>query len=517
MPRSPMSALSSACLAFACLAFACLTFACLAGATPGFAADPTQERAAAAENAIRDFMTDMLGSSVRVGDKPIHLQPDGDHYAASATLAPGMQATATVREGAAGVWTFDGLRYPNPAHFTIELPARLPGQPDTRVTYDLKAAEQEGAGTIDTTLATASSTTGSLRALDLSVTGNTQTSQNHVGRGTGSTTLRPGANNTVDVLSDSTVADYSLVSSMTTKDVALNLRADADTIETKLEVGGVSREKAPGLIKLAIATIAQDYAARRAAAGSGKPSDGTDARATARATDARATDARAFVQSFDGFATSVLIDQTATRLRGVVNGFTFAVDRVRFGIDGRSPDGTLAVGMELEADGLTLPPLAGEPLAAFIPSKFQIHPVVTGLNTHDLLAVLTEASDPNRPDGAGPPPAFYTLLQSPTLAAEISSMEVDIGPSKLTGAGRVSAPAPGQVAGAFRLAITGFDALADRVKALPQAGQALPALLFAKGIGRTDGDRLVWDISYDGAKLLVNGVDVLALGGGRTR
>ena len=192
------------------------------------------------------------------------------------------------------------------------------------------------------------------------------------------------------------------------------------------------------------------------------------------------------------------------------------MDRARFGLDGASPDGKLTLGMELETDGLTLPPLAGNPFAAFIPAKVEIHPVVSGINTHELLGALDAATDPSRPDDAGPPPEFMALFASPDLTAEITSMEVDIGSSVITGTGKVNQPQPGQVVGAGRLTATQFDALTDRVKAVPEAAQALPVLLFAKGIARTEGDHLVWDISYDGEKALVNGVDVLALAGGTT-
>ena len=45
--------------------------------------------------------------------------------------------------------------------------------------------------------------------------------------------------------------------------------------------------------------------------------------------------------------------------------------------------------------------------------------------------------------------------------------------------------------------------------------QVLPALVFAKGIGRNVGDKVVWDVTYLGDKLLVNGTDLSAMTGAR--
>lgn len=472
---------------------------------PAFAADPSPERAAVAEDAIRDFMRDLLGPSVRVGDKPVRLQPNGDGYDASANFGPGEQVTARVKEGAAGVWTFEKLRYPNPVNFTVDVPSVVPNAPANHLTYDIKAADQDGAGAIDTTMATPSTSSGELRALDVTLTGADQSSTSHIGSGTANSTLRPGtAPGTVDLLGTSSLKDYSVVvaaqtpATPETPSVTVNLRLDMDGVDASTHVSGIAPGKGMALMRQTITLLATSMG-RRDAAGSA-PFDPKPV--------------HDMVALLDGVATSAGMDETATKLQGVVNGFAFSVERARVGMDGQSLDGQLAMGMEFEADGLTLPALAGTPMAPLIPSKFEIHPSVSGVSTHDLLAALSAATDPARPSDAGPPPEFMALLTSPNLGAALDSFEVDLGPSVLKGTGKVTMPAPGQVAGTGRITVTEFDALTDRVKTLPEANQALPAMLFAKGIGRTEGNQLVWDISYQGSKLLVNGVDILAMAGG---
>ena len=43
------------------------------------------------------------------------------------------------------------------------------------------------------------------------------------------------------------------------------------------------------------------------------------------------------------------------------------------------------------------------------------------------------------------------------------------------------------------------------------------ALAFAKGIARTAGERLVWDLTYRDGRMLVNDVDLSAMAGGGRR
>ena len=55
---------------------------------------------------------------------------------------------------------------------------------------------------------------------------------------------------------------------------------------------------------------------------------------------------------------------------------------------------------------------------------------------------------------------------------------------------------------------TGLDTLIRRANTTPELQQAAPVLIFLKGIGLQDGDRVVWDVSYAGKTLLVNGTDM---------
>jgi hypothetical protein len=48
----------------------------------------------------------------------------------------------------------------------------------------------------------------------------------------------------------------------------------------------------------------------------------------------------------------------------------------------------------------------------------------------------------------------------------------------------------------------------------PELRDMLPFLAMAKGMGRAEGGKIVWDIAATDDQVLVNGVDMRTLGGG---
>ena len=471
--------------------------------TSAFAADATPEQAKAIEGDIRSFLANMLGSSFPLGAQPIRIAPAGDHYTAAVALAPGKDVTADVLPAANGAWTFEKLHYPTPAQFTTTMPAG-PGTNgrELHLNYNIKVAEQDGRGTIDPTFATPSTATTTLRGLDVSVDGaNQMNSVSHIGRGTGESTLRPAGDGLLDVITNSALEDYSSTTTTQVDGKPTTIRIAAGKAVVNAEGDGISRDRAPLVMQAMVQFVAGVMAQGPGKAGK-PPEIGT-------------APVRALLTALEGAATSLKLDESVERLHVVSGPTTVDLDRARFGLQVESPSGVLNARMDLGMEGLKLPGLALGPFEQFIPSRVSFRPSITGVKTADLIRALQASVAEGRAPDAGPPPEFMQMLMSGAVQMGLDSFEVDLGTSVMTGMGKVGFTGPGQLAGQGQITMTNFDALVDRVKGLPQAGQALPALLFVKGIGRTAGEQIVWDITYDGAKVLVNGVDVAAMAGGR--
>ena len=48
----------------------------------------------------------------------------------------------------------------------------------------------------------------------------------------------------------------------------------------------------------------------------------------------------------------------------------------------------------------------------------------------------------------------------------------------------------------------------------PELAQAIPVLLMVRGLGKAEGNRLIWDLAITDEQALVNGVDVMKMAGG---
>jgi hypothetical protein len=107
-----------------------------------------------------------------------------------------------------------------------------------------------------------------------------------------------------------------------------------------------------------------------------------------------------------------------------------------------------------------------------------------------------------------------TVLNAHPATLAIDRLAIDTGPARITGHGRLTSSGPGQAQGTATVRATGLDAAIKELAADPQAHQVLAGLLFLKGLGKVEGDATVWDLVFDGQKLLVNGTDISALAPG---
>jgi len=184
------------------------------------------------------------------------------------------------------------------------------------------------------------------------------------------------------------------------------------------------------------------------------------------------------------------------------------------GIVGEAPGPILTLRLDIGLDGLRLPTLPPD-IIAMLPQHIAISPVVTGVNAQAVTAILLNATTPGVNRQALMMQAMALLGQG-GIEAGVQRLSVVLGPTRIVGHGVVRLIGGGKIAGTARIIATGFDALVQQVKQDPKAAKALPGLLLVRGLAKADGKRLVWLVSrHPDGKLLVNGVDMSAMAGGK--
>ena len=500
--------------------------ASLAGVTPGIsrAADVTPEQARTLEGQLREWFASMAGPGLPVAASPIQVTPAGDHYRLTmppvgATMPvkgwPTVTASAKPAEG--GRWTVEDMRVQTPATFIVNTPVPAkPGEkarPPVPTTYTLNYATQEGGGIWDPTFATPSNFSTNSTGFRLTAEGGGTHQVTAIDRMMSAVTLRPVADNRVDFSLDASGTGYSMqttlgqtgpgqatagpksVQAKSGVGAAANPAMDvtAQQVKVQLSMPGVSRERSaqmiPALMRLA-------------------PAPGT---APGPKAPPNPEGVRLLIQVLQGFASGATLNEVLDGLSIKGQGVGFTTKQLRLGLDTKADGGFLNSAMDVGLDGLALPGMGLDVFADVLPSRVALRPVVSHVPVKELLALLQAAGeDPN----AKPPPALVTALFSQGgLKAGLESFALDMGGASFAGKADIDVPSPAAASGTAQVTATNMDALLAKVQANPALAQGVPIIVFAKGIGRNEGGKLVWDMQFDSSKVLVNGVDLLKMGG----
>jgi hypothetical protein len=490
------------------------------GATGGArAADATPAQAAALQTQVREAIGSLLGPAVKLADSPIKITAAGDHYDVSlpipiprlgGTGAPAqtIQFTGAARPGDNGTWIVENVKTTNPLRFTIDmpLPPTTPGAPaqTVPVTYMLDQQGQSGRILWDPSFKTPSTWTTSTVSTRVHSEGGPMQQTTSIGPVNAVNTLRPSGPDRVDALLDGTIQDYHMESSAqpggTQRGGTLGtgaMQVGIKTVRVTTALNGVSREHATSLV--------QSLAGIIATAATAQPGHG--------APPVPAELVRSLLASLQDFATDFSLAETMDGFIVNAQGQTVALDRMKLGLDARSDTGLLRAGMTLGMEGLTLPDVPLGEMAALIPTRIAIRPVMGGIAVADLVHLATLSSEKKEPT----PADIGALFSHGGITGGIESMAVDVAGARFTGQGTMvaTAPAPDAISGTATITAENFDVLMQKVTAMPGlAQQAVPVMLFIKGIGRNVDNKLVWDISYKNNRVLINNVDLSAMAGG---
>jgi hypothetical protein len=189
------------------------------------------------------------------------------------------------------------------------------------------------------------------------------------------------------------------------------------------------------------------------------------------------------------------------------------------GLNGIVADGLLHEGFKV--DGLALPAGIVPPWAAgLVPQSFGVDFKVADFDLAAPAKIMLDTMDLST--NASPTPEENAKLLKALMPK--GAVSISMGASKITSKlydvdyeGAMTAGPVGTPVGEATIKAKGFDQVMDALKAAPpeMAGQAIPVLIAAKGMAKTEADgRMSWKIENTPlGGVLVNGIDVTKMGG----
>ncbi|MGI4943763.1 MAG: hypothetical protein ACRYHQ_24890 [Janthinobacterium lividum] len=417
---------------------------------------------------------------------------------AAAPANPWPTTTANARPAEGGTWALDSIHVQTPATFTVNMPVPAkpgePARPPVPTTYILNYATQDGVGTWDPTLATPSVINLAYTGCELAAANANSRQVTTIDRLNSATTLRPVAGGRVDAAFDVTGTGYSLRTTVTNPAAGVPaFQLAARQVKVALAIAGISRERSAQVIP-ALARFAPQPGMLPGT----KPSPNPEA-------------IRAVIQAMQGLASGMTLTEVLDDLTVSSSGVNVASTQFRLGLEAKADGGFIRGALDVGLDGLTLPGMGLDTFADLLPHHVALRPYVSNVPTQELLQLLQSQTE-HREDRL-PPAQVAALFGHGGLKAGLESFALDIGGASFAGKASIDLPAPNAASGTAQVTATDMDALLTTVQANPSLAQAVPVIVFAKGIGRTEGGKLVWDMQFDSSKLLVNGVDLMKMTG----
>lgn len=482
---------------------ALLAAAALSAPSMCHAADITPEQARTLEGQLRGWFAGMAGPGLPVATSPIQVTPDGDHYRLT-TPPAGVKMpvegwpplTVNARPADGGRWTLDGMKIQSPATFTVETAAtkkagEAAGAP-IRATYTLSYATQEGGGTWDPAFATSSVINTNATGFRLLADSDGVKTVTTMERTVSAMTLKPVAGDRVDFSVDGTGTGYAMQTGGGGD--AGGLQAGARQVKVQIAMPGVSRMRTTQIIPALV---------RMGRQADGTPNPGGKPNPEG---------VRLLIAALQGFASGMTLSEVLDDFTVKTSGIDVKMSQLRFAMDARADGGFLNGGMDIGMDALALGGMGLEGFADLLPRRVAMRPVVSNVPSKELLELLQAMSDD--PDGKAPPAQVAAVFGKGGIKTGLESFAVDMGGATFTGKADVLVPSPDRASGTAQIVATNLDALMAKVQAIPAlAAQGVPVIVFAKGIGRAEGGKIVWDMQFDQGKLLVNGVDLTKMGG----
>ena len=474
---------------------------------------PSPSQAAALEQQITEWLTSVTAGMVTMPPRPVEFQPEADHYNIRVPLAPlagqidpaDAAFTGKARQLDGTRWSLDDQQFP--PNLTIKTTETVADPPDPTnpnpagthtqdVTYRIKLGQQDLHSNFDTSLGTPTTSGGTVMSVDLEKEGGTGASLTHIGQVSTQTSTRPVDASRADVLSDATAQDYSVQTDMPD---GTQFSVRAERLHVVSTLSGLAHDQLVPVFRLLGQTGTMLKEAGSADAG------GPTAAQKAALHD--------MLQKARDILTGVNLDESIEGAKFELSGNSGSVKRAEIDIAGDAPAEALSASMAITLDGLVLDDLPPT-IAAYVPSHFAIRPTLSNLNVAALTQMGLDATAPV-PDGQpAPHPDIASLFANGGIKFGFDSLALDVVGTHLSGTGSFTSTGPKSINGEADFTARGLDALIAKAQSDPMLQQAVPVVIFLKGIARTTGDQAVWQVTVSNAKVLVNGVDLSALAGG---
>jgi hypothetical protein len=431
-------------------------------------------------DSLRSGLTEMLPlfsfGSVSVADRPAQVTQSGNDFHIQVPLngfvAPADASLQAVAHPAAnGAWDITALTFPAAGALGTSI--------DQVVSYTV--GRQAMHGRLDPNLATPSTFAADLGAITLQGAAGSQTSEQAIERVTVDGTVSGQSGGRVDLLTHDAAYNWHMVA----RDPA---GQEADNLVRRLDghVSVVGLDRAQG---------SRIMAAARTLAKSPGPDDLSPA---ARHSLSDMLDAT------DGLLTRIEADETLEGLNFNFGGNAGALGRIGMHLTGNADDQRLDAGVDIALDELSLATLSDDS-AAFLPHHLTARSVLAGIKAGELKALLRAATAPDV-DPAMLQSQATALLATPGAKAAIEALAFDVGPLRVRGSARFVPRVNGEIGADVHISAIGMDALLAQMQSKPNTQGALPMLFLAKGMGRVQGENIVWDVALGGGPITINGV-----------
>lgn len=472
----------------------------------------TAEQQASLARALSLWTAGLVGGE---HSRKFQATPSGDHYLLDVPVdGPIGKSGASIEAGSLTAsakplddarWSFEDVKAPESIRLTP--PA---GGKTGPMTLTQKAAERSGHVVIDGTLATSSTFDGAASGVAVAVAADKFALTIHADATNSHTVWQPAADGRVDAASTSTASG---VSYEVAGDPAVKVSIKSLTGE------GHMTGYAPGKLGDAVG-IMLEMMATMPPPGSKPVVKPIPTSATGKPVPAKPADhptpeqRRAMHRMVEGLRDLYAGSDQSLTAQGIdvaSKGHEVSLDKLAVSQSWSAPDGKADIKMRMAFDGIDSPQIPPGPMRDFLPRHVVFAPHLSGVPMDDLFAMVNKAIDSDDPKQADFAAEGMALLAHGPITVGIDELALDVDKSSLTATGALTISSPQDVAGSADIRLAGFDALLKRAGSDPMLKQAVPVLIFLKGIGQQDGDAVVWKVAYADQKVTVNGTDMSQL------